>query len=373
MYNVISLYKYAKIKNPEKSRDEFRIVCKKLRILGRILISEEGINAAVCGEEKQIETFKKFLLKRFPKLTFREQKDSKNVYHKLVVRVRNEVVVFGEKVDLRKKGKLITPKNLKKQLDAKEKIILLDARNHYEYKVGKFDNAIDLGIRTFKDFPKKIKKIEPFKSKKIVMYCTGGIRCEKASAFLKQKGFKKVYHLKGGIINYLNEFSEGENHFKGGCFVFDDRLVSKTGKPLSACKVCKELTEEIINCNNLDCDKLFICCEKCQKKRRKYCSEKCKNSLRQRKPKQISVIDVGIIENYYPRAKVALAKIEKELEVGQKIIIQGKTTKIQEKIKEMRDYDGNKIEKAKFGERVTFPVSKKVRKNDVVMVEDKKR
>ncbi len=279
-YKVVSLYKYSIIKNPELLRDELRDFCTKRNILGRILVSEEGINAAVSGKNKEIEEFEAILLKKFPELTFREQKCKENAYHKLVVRVRPEVVVFGKKVDLSKTGKHLTPEEFD-QISKEKDVVILDARNDYEYKVGKFKNAVELGIKTFKEFPEAAKKLEKQKDKKIVMYCTGGIRCEKASAFLKEKGFKNVYQLQGGIINYAN--SSSKNNFEGTCFVFDDRLSAKIGEPISTCEICGDLSDEIINCHNLDCDKLFVCCEKCQTKMNKNCSEKCKKSKRQRK------------------------------------------------------------------------------------------
>ncbi|MBI5066311.1 rhodanese-related sulfurtransferase [Candidatus Woesearchaeota archaeon] len=365
-YKVISLYKYADIKEPELLRDQLRDFCTQRGILGRILVSNEGINAAISGRIEQIEELKNFFLKQFKDITFREQKCEKNSYHKLVVRVRPEVVVFGEKVDLSKTGTHLSPKEFNEAVKDKDTIIL-DARNDFEYKVGKFKNAIDLGIEKFSEFPKAVKKIENLKDKKIVMYCTGGIRCEKASAFLKQKGFNHVYQLQGGIINYLNQFPE--KNFEGACFVFDDRLVSKTGEPVSACELCGELTEEIINCHNLDCDKLFICCEECQAKMNKACCEECKNSSRQRKQKPKPTITIGKIENYYPKAKSALVKVEKELCLGEKITIKGKTTSVEEQVKELRDYDGNPISTASAGKLITLPVSKKVRRNDKVMVE----
>ncbi len=365
-YKVISLYQYASIKDPDFLRDELKDFCTQRNILGRILVSNEGINAAVSGRIEQIEELKNYLLNKFPKITFREQECEKNSYHKLVVRVRSEVVVFGEKVDLSKTGKHLSPEEFNEMAKSKDTMIL-DARNDFEYKVGKFKNAIELGIRKFSEFPQAVKKIEKLKDKKIVMYCTGGIRCEKASAFLKQKGFNHVYQLQGGIINYLNKFPDG--NFRGACFVFDDRLVSKTGEPVSACELCSELTEEIINCHNLDCDKLFICCEECQTKMKSSCSEVCKNSQRQRKQKPKPKITIGKIANYYPKAKVALVKVDKELSKGRKITIKGKTTNVEEQITELRDYDGNPINTANAGKLITIPVSQKVRRNDKVLVE----
>ncbi len=265
-YKVISLYRYTDIEDPEALRDQIRKLCEDLGVLGRILIGKEGINAAVSGKTRDIEKFKEELKKdlRFSGLTFREQLIESSSYHKLVVKVREEIVKFGEKVDFSRGGKHLTPEKLKEMYDKREDFVIIDARNDYEAKVGKFEDAITLPIETFREFPKEAKKLEHLKDKKIVMYCTGGIRCEKASAFLKQQGFDKVYQLQGGIINYVNQFPN--TYWKGGLFVFDDRNVSKVGKPMTKCEICGTQSDEYINCYNMDCDKLAVICTQCQEK-----------------------------------------------------------------------------------------------------------
>lgn len=283
-YKTISLYKYVGIEDPEVLKEKLRNYCEALEILGRILIGKEGINAAISGAKQNIERFKQLLKKdkRFSDLTFRELESGENTYHKLVVRVRKEIVVFGKKVDFRKKAKYIAPKELKELLDKKTDAILLDARNSYEVQLGKFKNAITLPIETFREFPKAIKKLRLPKDKKIISYCTGGIRCEKAATYLKQQGYKDVYQLQGGIIQFMNEFPN--THFEGNCFVFDDQLTPKYKvKPITACDICNTSSDVMINCHNLDCDKLFICCPSCQTKTKKHCSEKCEQALRHRK------------------------------------------------------------------------------------------
>ena len=136
-------------------------------------------------------------------------------------------------------------------------------------------------IETFREFPDKLKNLSHLKGKKLVMYCTGGIRCEKASAYLKQQGFKDVNQLEGGIINFVNQYPG--TYFEGSCFVFDDRLTFQDGDPISSCKHCDNPCSKYINCHNLDCDKLFICCPKCEKGMKGACSEKCTKSKRQRR------------------------------------------------------------------------------------------
>lgn len=282
-YKTISLYKYINIEDPESLKNKIRNLCMDLHILGRILIGKEGINAAVSGKIESIEKFKKEL-KRDPKfsdLTFREQLVESNSYHKLVVKVREEIVHFGEKVDLTKTGEYLPPEKLKEMYDNREDFVIIDVRNDYETKIGKFEDALTLPIKTFREFPKEVKNLENLKDRKVVMYCTGGIRCEKASAFLKQQGFDKVYQLEGGIINFVNQFPN--TYWKGGLFVFDDRVVSNLGEPITECEICNVKTNECINCFNLDCDRLTVMCKECQQKMNHTCSDKCKKAKRQRK------------------------------------------------------------------------------------------
>ena len=265
-YKVISLYKYVEINDPESLCKTIRSKCKDLNILGRILLGKEGINAAFSGKVEKVELFKSFLKQNslFLDLTFREQFSENNSYHKLVVRIRDEVVNFGKEVDLKNKGKHLEPSQLEQWYNKGEDFVIIDARNDYEYDLGHFKNAIKLPIKNFREFSEVINKVsEEFKNKKVVMYCTGGIRCEKASAHMKENGFEDVYQLQGGIINYVNQYPE--SNWDGGLFVFDDRLVSQQKNTLTKCKHCDNETQVIINCNNLDCDKLFICCELCQK------------------------------------------------------------------------------------------------------------
>ncbi len=274
---VICGYQYKVIKNKEELRDKIKELCLSLNIKGRILIGQEGINAAVSGEDKSIEKFKEEL----KTIAFREQEITNPVYRRLIVRTRKEIVTINKKVDLKMKGKYIDPIEFKEIIDKGKEIVILDARNDYESKVGRFKGAITLPISNFREFPKAIKKLSSLKNKKIITYCTGGIRCEKASAVLKEEGFKEVYQLKGGIINYINQFKD--NNFQGSCFVFDNRVTIKVSESISKCEFCSALTDQYINCHNLDCDKLLLCCLECQQKMRKTCSLECKEAPKQRK------------------------------------------------------------------------------------------
>lgn len=371
-YKVISFYKYANLEDPEQLRDQLREYCQQNRILGRILLGKEGLNGAVCGEKSEIEQFKQFLTgyPPFADLTFHEQDHKENAYHKLVVKVRKEICAFGAEVDVAKnKGKHLAPQQLKEWYEQNEDFVIVDARNDYEFEVGRFRNAIKLPINNFREFPAAVKQLEAVKEKKIVLYCTGGIRCEKASAYLREQGFPQVYQIEGGIINYVNQLPN--TFWEGGLFVFDDRLVSDIGQAITSCTFCEKDCEQYINCHNLDCDRLFIICPGCQKSMNKTCSEECKNAPRQRKIRKNNENKkvIGIVENYYPKSKVALIKTTDAINIYTKISFTGKTTdNIVQEITEMRDYGGEEIPFASAEQYVTIPVEEKVRKNDKVIL-----
>ncbi|MBI3622582.1 rhodanese-related sulfurtransferase [Candidatus Pacearchaeota archaeon] len=283
-YNTITFYKFTEIANPEILMNELRSLCESLSLKGRILIGEEGINGGVCGLKEDVEKFKKSIVKRqeFDDLAFRELKSEANTYHRLIVRIRKEIITLGKQVDMKNKAEYITTENLKKLYNGDEEFVILDTRNKYEADVGRFKNAVILPIDAFHDFPKAISNLSNFKDKKIITYCTGGIRCEKASAYMKEKGFSNIFQLKGGIVDFIKVFPGEE--FEGDLFVFDDRLVSNTGseKKLGLCKICKIPCNNYTDCYNMECDDLFICCDDCKIKMNNTCCEKCRNSERHR-------------------------------------------------------------------------------------------
>lgn len=371
MFTAISFYRYVPIEYPEGLRDYFRILCDDLQILGRILIAKEGINAAVSGTKENIDQFKQAILQNalFQGLSFREQAVDRCSYHKLVVRVRKEIVAFGETVDLRRKGNYLSPQEFQRTYDAHEDFVVVDARNDYEYDVGHFQGAVKMPIGNFREFPSvAASQLAEHRQKKIVLYCTGGIRCEKASAYLKEQGFSDVHHLEGGIINYLDQF---QDHWEGGLFVFDDRLVEEGKERLNRCCFCGKGTDRYTNCHNLDCDRLFIACAGCLEERKSTCSEECRGSPRQRKKvyRAVKKEAIGKVANYYPKAGVALVVFDKVVEKGQTISFEGKTTRCSQIIDELRGEDDAFVLAGK-GE-LTLPVREKVRKNDGVFFNDR--
>lgn len=280
---ISSFYKYSKISNPNLFRDKHQKYCNSLKIKGKILIAKEGINGTISGTKKQIQNYEKNLKKNklFKDIKFKHTISKIHPFKKTIVRVRKEIVTSGLKVNLNKKAEYVSPKELNNIIDKQKDIILLDARNNYESKIGKFKNALTPNIETFKQFKKIKKDLLKFKNKKIITYCTGGVRCEKASAFLKENGFKNVFQLEGGILNYIEKFPD--KHFEGRCFVFDNRMSipsSKKSKEISICELCHVNCSHYINCINVKCDKLFICCNNCEKKFNHACSKKCKYSFK---------------------------------------------------------------------------------------------
>lgn len=372
MFKTISFYKYVPVESPQELESYCRILCTNLRLTGRILIALEGINAAISGKNEDVEEFKKIIIKTpcFSDLAFREQATAIPPHHKLVVRVRDEIVHFGEKVNMSKVGIPLSPSQLRQWYAEQQDFVVVDARNEYEHTVGKFKNAITLPLENFREFPAiAAKQLEHYKHTKMVLYCTGGVRCEKASAYLQEQGFEQVYQVEGGIINYVNQFPDSNSNWQGGLFVFDSRLVSDVGDPITQCQFCQKECEQYHHCFNLDCDKLFIACPDCVHQMNSTCSDECKKAPKQRKKDREMRKRVGTIVNYYSKAKVALMKVEQEINPSISLTVVGKTTpSISIQITQLRNEQGENIDKAFTGELVTFPVHDKVRKNDLVCI-----
>ena len=291
-YQILLFYCYTQINNPEKFREEHHLFCIENNIRGRIIISSEGINGTVSGKiedcEKYMNNFKKNKL--FKNLEFKIDNYNSNAFQKLHVRLKNEIVNSGIKnIDVTKEtGKYIEPSEFKEILNNEPKdTIILDVRSNYEHEIGKFKNAITLDLENFRFFSDKIDEIEKTidKSKKVITYCTGGIKCEKASSFLIKKGFKNVYQLHGGIIKYGIE--EGGENFHGKCYVFDNRIVKDINKinptVISKCLVTGEKTDRMVNCANAECNKHFPLSEKGAEKFKGCCSKECMLSPKIRK------------------------------------------------------------------------------------------
>src|SRR3989344_5246984 len=284
---VSAFYKYVRIENPVEFHKEHLEYCLSIGLKGRILVGEEGINGSVYGNKHIVEKYKSELRKNplFADIEFKENITDKPAFRKMFVRVRKEIVYSALNVDLNNTAKFIEPSKLKEWLDNNEDLVLVDMRNDYEHKIGRFMNAVTLDMKNFRDLPKSMNEIEDLKDKKIVTYCTGGIRCEKASAFLKENGFNDVYQIKGGILKFGEEFPD--TYWEGKCFVFDDRIAIEINKndknKLTQCQWCGNGCDDYLNCHNLDCDKLFTCCEECREEYNKSCCEECLTAPKRRK------------------------------------------------------------------------------------------
>ena len=226
MFTVFGFYKFKKINFLKKNKELLLAEVLNKKIKGTIILSSEGINGTIAGKKGNVSQIIKYLKKAFNIKDF----DSKNnsicnfqPFHKGRIKIKKEVVPLGLKINKKNKklNKYISNKAWNKLISNKETLVI-DARKPFEYDVGTFKNAINPKIQNFRDFPKFLKKIK--KSKPVAMFCTGGIRCEKASIFLKDKGFENVFQLRGGILNYLSKMEKKDSLWKGECFVFDNRV-----------------------------------------------------------------------------------------------------------------------------------------------------
>jgi len=244
----ISGYKFVPIEDPNLIQAQLRARCEALGIKGTILLAKEGTNIALAGTEPSIRQFIRQLNEdeHFSDLIFKESWSEKIPFRRLRVRVKDEIIMMRvPSVDpLKKTGKYIAPKELKAWLDENRDVVVLDTRNDYEIKVGTFENAIDFNVENFREFPGKLYEVaDAIKDKPVVMFCTGGIRCEKATAVALDCGFKNVYQLDGGIIKYFEDC--GGAHWKGECFVFDDRVAIAPNLQPSDKHYCLECLEEL--------------------------------------------------------------------------------------------------------------------------------
>lgn len=283
-YTTISFYKYHPIQNVKLFRDHLYLKLREVEVVGRIYVASEGINAQIALPTENVEVFQQKLgeidFLSGIRLNIALQESDKSFY-KLDVKLRPKIVADG--ID----DPTFNPSAIGQYLDANKwndfisdpETVVIDMRNHYESEVGRFENARCPDVDTFKEELEEV--IEEFadnKDKRILMYCTGGIRCEKASAWMKHNGYNEVYHLEGGIINYVNQVKEKnlENKFHGVNFVFDQRLHERvTDEILAHCHQCGKPADRHVNCAWSGCHLLFIQCDECEKKYAGCCSEKC--------------------------------------------------------------------------------------------------
>jgi UPF0176 protein len=425
---TLSFYAYAKIEDPKKFRDDLFIAWNQLEALGRTYVAKEGINAQMSIPAENMEAFRETLeVYNFMKnirLNVAVEHDDHS-FLKLTVKVRDKIVADGlndETFDVTNIGVHLKAKEFNQILEDPNTIVV-DFRNHYESEIGHFKGAITPDVETFREsLPIINEQLKVFKDdKNLVMYCTGGIRCEKASAYFKHQGFKNVFQLEGGIINYAKQIKEEniESKFIGKNFVFDHRLGERiTNDIVSQCHQCGKPCDNHTNCENDGCHLLFIQCDECKAAMENCCSTECLDTIhlpiaeqvklrrgiqvgnkvfrkgksdkllfkhcgelsdkslavaenREQKPKDIrqkikvKKVLLGKAEHYYVKAQVGLFIIQNnELNVGDKLLISGPTTGSEEYILEKMLVNGNEISTAIRGDKVTFEVPFRVRLSD---------
>ncbi len=281
---TISFYKYVLLSDLEVYRDSLFDAWKKLGVLGRVYIAQEGINAQISVPEYSLKSFRKSVdnYSELKDVSFKiAVQESDFSFYKLTIKVRKQIVADGltlDQYDVTNVGTHLDAEQWNKAIE--EGAIVVDMRNHYESEIGRFENAICPQSETFKEELPEVKDLLKGKEdQKVILYCTGGIRCEKTSAYLKHHGFEDVNQLHGGIIDYVRQLEENEdmvNKFKGKNFVFDERLGERVSKEvISNCHQCGEKADSHINCKNVNCNLLFIQCQSCQSDHQKCCSPEC--------------------------------------------------------------------------------------------------
>lgn len=292
---TMSFYKYWNIPNPSFFRDFLFIHWDELGVLGRTYVSYEGINAQISIPKDNIEQFKSMMndVDFFVgmRLNIAIEDDGKSFF-KLIIKVRNKIVADGlndDAFDVTNCGKHLSAEEFNELTD-QEETILIDMRNHYESEVGHFEGAICPDVDTFREEIELVEDmLEGKNDKNIVMYCTGGIRCEKASAWLKHRGYPNVHQLNGGIIEYARQVEESglKNKFHGKNFVFDERMGERISEEVIAhCHQCGEPSDDHTNCVNEACHVLFIQCTSCREKYENCCSTECQEVIHLPEEKQ---------------------------------------------------------------------------------------
>jgi UPF0176 protein len=289
---VLLYYKYVPIDDPESYKDEHLKFCKDLGLLGRIIVAPEGINGTVSGTYEQTQIYMDHLKAdpRFEDIVFKIDEVEEHAFSKMFVRHKKELVTwrFEDDVDPNQlSGKRLSPKEFYEALQD-EDVIVIDGRNDYEYEIGHFRGAIRPDVKASRDFPKWVREnISQFKDKKVLTYCTGGIRCEKFSGFLLQEGFQDVSQLEGGIVTYGKDEEVQGKLWDGKLYVFDERIsvpVNRTEEDvvIATCYYCGKTEDRYVNCANPECNKQHVCCTECEVKHKRSCSKECLDHPRNR-------------------------------------------------------------------------------------------
>lgn len=284
LFHILLYYKYTPFDDPDQLCAAQKELCQKLDLKGRIIISSEGINGTVAGSNASIEAYIKETssISGLEDMEWKRSTSPEQVFPKLRVVVRDEIVTLGIQktgvdVSITNTAEYIEPAELNSMYENNEDFIIIDARNSYEHQIGKFVNAVIPAIDNFRDFPAFVKTLEKYKQKKVVTYCTGGVRCEKASAYLREQGFSDIKQLHGGIHEYGKQ--TGGKFFEGEMFVFDKRLHVTVNEvnpsTVGICIYCQTSITRLTDCARPGCDELFVCCSSCEQKHHSMCSAAC--------------------------------------------------------------------------------------------------
>ncbi|PZE20033.1 rhodanese-related sulfurtransferase [Paenibacillus xerothermodurans] len=284
-YQILLFYKYVPVPNAEEFTAEHLQFCKHLGVKGRILIADEGINGTVSGTVEQTERYMAELRRNplFSDIVFKIDESADHAFKKIFVRYRKELVTlrYDKKLNpVTDGGGRLKPKEFHELLQ-RDDVIVLDGRSGYEYDLGHFRNAIRPDVDSFREFPEWIREnMQQHKDKKIITYCTGGIRCEMLTAVMKNEGFNDVHQLDGGIVTYGKDPEVKGRGFDGSCYVFDERIAVRVNQTdestvVGKCHHCGAPTETYINCKDDTCHHQHLCCDDCLTTQRGYCSAEC--------------------------------------------------------------------------------------------------
>lgn len=289
-YQVLLFYKYVTIEDPQVLKEWVVKRAKELGLMGRVIVAEEGINGTLEGTLENTNIFKDEFLKdsRFFDVQVKTSEGTGKSFPKLSVKVRDEIVgtrFDKQKVDPRKQtAPHLRPEELRAWYENQKDFVIVDMRNDYEFRSGHFKNSVNPELGNSRDLPQAMSKLEPLKDKTVLTVCTGGVRCEKMSAYLLSEGFKDVYQLDNGIHGYMEKYP-GKDYL-GTLYTFDQRLTMDFGGPreiIGKCYLCDAKTELYVNCGNNACHLHFLACSDCQKESGTFCSETCLNTVTQSK------------------------------------------------------------------------------------------
>lgn len=285
-FQVLLYYLYVPLEDPERFAHEHRALCERLSLEGRILIAAEGINGTVSGPREATREYMRVMREdpRTSAMEFKVDEADGHVFSRLSVKLRDEVVTLGlGEEDLKPwnlTGEYLDPAAWRDMMDD-ENAVIIDARNDYEWELGRFEGALLPEVASFRDLPGWIREHRSeLEGRKIMTYCTGGIRCEKFSGFLKQEGFPEVYQLHGGIVSYGKDPGVRGEKFEGKCYVFDERIgvaVNRTGGAtvVSRCRHCGVPSDRYVNCAWKPCNERHFSCDACEREHARYCDRAC--------------------------------------------------------------------------------------------------